>query len=53
MESLEGLINNSGITADAMLYKLEEEDWQKDIDVNLKGVFLCAQAVVPCMVERG
>ncbi|WP_078430278.1 3-oxoacyl-ACP reductase FabG [Alkalihalobacterium alkalinitrilicum] len=47
------LINNAGITADAMLHKLTPEDWQKVIDVNLTGVFYCTQAVIPKMVEQG
>ncbi len=47
------LINNAGITRDKTLQKLSEEDWDAVIDVNLKGVFLCAQAVVPYMKEAG
>ncbi|RBW70873.1 3-oxoacyl-ACP reductase FabG [Bacillus taeanensis] len=47
------LVNNAGITRDGMLTKLEAEDWQKVIDVNLSGVFYCTQAVVPTMIEKG
>lgn len=47
------LINNAGITRDAMLVKLSEEDFDAVIDVNLKGVFYCTQAVVPIMVANG
>jgi 3-oxoacyl-[acyl-carrier protein] reductase len=47
------LVNNAGITRDGMLTKLEAEDWQKVIDVNLSGVFYCTQAVVPHMIEKG
>ena len=47
------LINNAGITRDALLTKMNVEDFQAVIDVNLKGVFLCTQAVVPYMVEQG
>ncbi|MFQ6113188.1 MAG: beta-ketoacyl-ACP reductase [bacterium] len=43
------LINNAGILADARLVKMEPEQWQRVIDVNLKGVFLCAQAVAKVM----
>ena len=43
------LINNAGITRDAIFYKMSEEDFDRVIDVNLKGVFLCTQAVVPYM----
>ncbi|CEP66669.1 3-oxoacyl-(acyl-carrier-protein) reductase [Moorella glycerini] len=47
------LINNAGITADAFLTKMTEEQWDKVIAVNLKGVFNCTQAVVPIMMEQG
>lgn len=47
------LINNAGITSDAMLTKLTAEAWQKVIDVNLTGVFYCTQAVIPFMVQQG
>ncbi|WP_096187854.1 3-oxoacyl-ACP reductase FabG [Evansella halocellulosilytica] len=47
------LINNAGITRDAMLKKLTKEDWQQVIDVNLSGVFHCTQAVLPHMIEQG
>jgi 3-oxoacyl-[acyl-carrier protein] reductase len=47
------LINNAGITRDAMLTKMTIEDFQRVIDVNLTGVFHCTQAVVPYMIENG
>ncbi len=47
------LINNAGITRDKTLQKMSEEEWDAVIDVNLKGVFLCAQAVTPYMKEAG
>lgn len=43
------LINNAGITRDATLKKLERAQWDLVIDVNLTGVYLCTQAVVPYM----
>lgn len=46
------LINNAGITRDRTLDKMSEEEWDAVIDVNLKGVFLCTQAVVPYMKSR-
>jgi 3-oxoacyl-[acyl-carrier protein] reductase len=39
------LINNAGITRDKTLQKMSEDEWDAVIDVNLKGVFLCTQAV--------
>lgn len=47
------LINNAGITRDALLTKMNVEDFQAVIDVNLTGVFLCTQAVVPFMIDQG
>lgn len=47
------LINNAGIIADARLVKMDLADWQKVIDINLKGVFLCGQAVARVLVEQG
>lgn len=50
---IEILINNAGITADAMLPKLTDQQWQQVIDINLSGVFYCTQAVVSHMIQRG
>ncbi len=47
------LVNNAGITRDATLFKMTEEQWQQVINVNLTGVFNCTKAVAPHMVERG
>lgn len=47
------LINNAGITRDGMLHKLAPEDFDRVVDVNLKGVFHCTQAVAQGMRERG
>jgi 3-oxoacyl-[acyl-carrier protein] reductase len=47
------LVNNAGITRDARLLKMTEAQFDAVIDVNLRGVFHCAQAVAPHMVERG
>ncbi|MEC1522314.1 3-oxoacyl-ACP reductase FabG [Neobacillus niacini] len=47
------LINNAGITKDAMLSKLSAEDFKAVVDVNLTGVFHCTQAVLPSMLENG
>ena len=46
------LVNNAGITRDATLMKMEEEQWDQVIAVNLKGVFNCTQAVARIMVEQ-
>jgi 3-oxoacyl-[acyl-carrier protein] reductase len=47
------LINNAGITQDATLLKMTEEQWDRVININLKGVFNCTQAVAEVMVNQG
>jgi 3-oxoacyl-[acyl-carrier protein] reductase len=47
------LVNNAGITQDARLQKMTLEQFDKVIDVNLRGVFHCAQAVADTMVAQG
>ncbi|PYZ91681.1 3-oxoacyl-ACP reductase [Salipaludibacillus keqinensis] len=46
------VVNNAGITADAQLLKMEEEQWDRVIDVNLKGVFNVSQAAAAEMKEQ-
>jgi len=46
------LINNAGITRDRTLEKMSEDEWDSVIEVNLKGVFICTQAVVKYMKEN-
>ena len=46
------LVNNAGMEKAGPLRKLSEADWDITIDVNLKGAFLCAQAVHGSMVEN-
>ncbi|MBK6293772.1 MAG: 3-oxoacyl-ACP reductase FabG [Rhodoferax sp.] len=47
------LVNNAGITQDARLQKMTMEQFDRVIDVNLRGVFHCAQAVTDAMVSQG
>ncbi|MET0517779.1 MAG: 3-oxoacyl-ACP reductase FabG [Burkholderiaceae bacterium] len=47
------LVNNAGITKDARLQKMTIEQFDAVIDVNLRGVFHCAQAVADLMVAQG
>ena len=46
------LVNNAGITRPSLLRKMEESDWDKVVDVHLKGAFLCSQAAANAMAER-
>jgi NAD(P)-dependent dehydrogenase (short-subunit alcohol dehydrogenase family) len=48
------LVNNAGIEGTPCLTKdLSEEQWDRVLGVNLRGVFLCCQAVIPQMMKQG
>jgi 3-oxoacyl-[acyl-carrier protein] reductase len=49
---IDALVNNAGITRDAMLHKLTEEKWDELIRVNLKGPFNMGQACAKVMMEQ-
>lgn len=49
--SVDILANIAGITRDAVIHKMKDEDWQFVIDVNLKGTYNCIKASVPFMRE--
>ncbi len=46
------LVNNAGIARLAPLLEMTEEDWDIVLDINLKGVFNCTQAVLGHMMEQ-
>lgn len=52
-QRIDVLINNAGITLDARLQKMTEEQFDQVIAVNLKGTYHCAQAVLDTMIEQG
>ena len=47
------LVNNAGIESPGTVTETTDEQWQRIIDVNLKGYFLCARQAVPLMLARG
>jgi 3-oxoacyl-[acyl-carrier protein] reductase len=47
------LVNNAGITRDALIHKMTDDLWNAVIDVNLRGVFNMARLVGPLMMEKG
>ena len=47
------LVNNAGIVADAQFRKMTDEQFDRVIDINLKGTYNCARAVVDVMVRQG
>jgi len=47
------LVNNAGVELISPLFEISETDWDKTIDVNLKGAWLCSQAVSRVMADTG
>ena len=47
------LVNNAGITRDNLLFKMSTDDWDRVMDVHLKGTFLMTRAVQAHMTEAG
>ena len=46
------LVNNAGITGDAFLMRMSEDQWDEVLTVNLKGVFNCTKAVIRSMIKE-
>ena len=51
-EHVDILINNAGIINDKLLMFLNEDDWERVIDVNLKGTYLLSRAIIKTMIGR-
>lgn len=52
-ERVDILCNNAGVESMGSILEITEENWDKVMSVNLKGVFLCSKHSVPKMVENG
>lgn len=50
---IDALVNNAGIISDNQLEQMSYDQFDKVIDINLKGAFNCAKAVIPYMIEQG
>jgi len=48
---LDVLVNNAGVSVDGLVLRYKEADWQRVLDVNLTGVFLCTKAALRTMVR--
>jgi 3-oxoacyl-[acyl-carrier protein] reductase len=46
------LVNNAGVTRDTLIMRMEEDDWDIVINVNLKGAFNCSKAVIRSMMKQ-
>jgi 3-oxoacyl-[acyl-carrier protein] reductase len=51
-EYVDILVNNAGIVRDKLLMFLDEKDWDRVIEVNLKGTYLCSRAVIRSMISQ-
>ena len=51
-DRIDTLVNNAGIVQDAQFKKMTDEQFERVIDVNLKGVYNCTKAVVDIMLEQ-
>jgi len=51
--NLDILVNNAGILVSGTVTDLAEKDWDRQMDVNLKGVFLCTKYAVQQMTKQG
>lgn len=49
---LDILVNNAGVGVFRALHELPVEDWDRVMDTNLKGVYLCSRAVAPQMIRQ-
>jgi len=49
---VDSLVNNAGVSADGLVSQMSDDDWDRVVDVNLKGAFLCSQAVLPMMLKQ-
>lgn len=47
------LFANAGIAAYGLSHELTEDEWDAVLDINLKGVWLTAKAVIPHLIDRG
>ena len=46
------LVNNAGIARDSLIIRMSDSDWDKVLATNLKGAFLCTQAVLRHMIKQ-
>ncbi len=50
--AIDVLVNNAGIIRDNLISNISEQDWDQVLNVNLKGAFLCCQAVFPTLKKQ-
>ena len=51
LSRLDILVNNAGITQDGLIVRMDEAQWDRVLDINLKGTFLCTRTVAKAMMK--
>ncbi len=51
-KKIDVLVNNAGITKDGLLLRMSEEDFDKVVEINLKGTYLVTKAVIKYMMKQ-
>ncbi|MCD8552602.1 3-oxoacyl-[acyl-carrier-protein] reductase [Seleniivibrio sp.] len=46
------LVNNAGITQDGLIMRMKVEQWERVLDINLKGAFICTKAALKGMMKK-
>jgi len=52
-ERVDILVNNAGVMVAKGVLETTEDDWDRTIDINLKGAYLCSKEVAPVMIRQG
>ncbi len=52
-ETIDIMVNNAGICEAIRFDEIEEDEWDRVMDVNLKGSYFCIRAILPVMKEQG
>jgi 3-oxoacyl-[acyl-carrier protein] reductase len=50
--TIDVLVNNAGIAQQKLFNDITEDEWDRMLDINLKGIFNCCQAVLPTMLHH-
>jgi len=50
--SIDVLVNNAGITRDSLILRMSDSDWDRVLDINLKGAFICSREVSKIMIKQ-
>lgn len=50
--SVDILVNNAGITQDGLIMRMKVEQWERVLDINLKGAFICTKAALKGMMKK-